>query len=213
MLDREEILSVGSLSLTQAASRWHPDRGQMYPWAERWITTGLTRAVDASRTIRIPQGVAYKAALAQKRLNEAESRLGRPLTASEKAEVVGKDQTFDKMPQTTHSLDERFGKGSYAGDGAPRTLGEDIEEEGSDPAEIIENEMMVDAVHQALEELTDLEKEIIKCRFGIHEEKRLTLAQLGEKHGVTGEAMRRVEATALAKLRHPALRNPIEEAR
>jgi DNA-directed RNA polymerase sigma subunit (sigma70/sigma32) len=37
----------------------------------------------------------------------------------------------------------------------------------------------------------------------------MTLAQLGERHGVTGEAMRRIEATALAKLRHPALINPI----
>jgi len=213
MLDRDEIFSVGSLALTQAASRWHPDRGQMYPWAERWITTGLTRAVDAARTIRIPQGVAYKAALAQKRLNEAETSLGRPLTAMEKAEVVGKDQTFADLPQTSHSIDESYGEGAYAGQGSSRTLGEVIEEEGSDPAEIVERELMVSAVRAALEELTDVEKEIIMSRFGINEEKRLTLAQLGEKHGVTGEAMRRVEATALAKLRHPALRNPIEELR
>jgi RNA polymerase sigma factor (sigma-70 family) len=213
MLDRDEVLSVGALSLTQAASRWHPDRGQMYPWAERWITTGLTRAVDAARTIRIPQGVAYKAALAQKRLNQAESDLGRPLTASEKAEVVGTDQTFDKLPQTAYSLDEKAGDNSYSGDLSQRTRGEDMEDEGSDPAEIVDRDMTIQAVRKALEELTELEREIVMCRFGINEEKRMTLAQLGEKHGVTGEAMRRVEATALAKLRHPALLNPIEETR
>lgn len=214
VLEWDEIVAVGSLALTQAANRWHPDKGQMYPWGERWITTGLTRAVDASRAIRIPQGVAYKAALVNKRLNEAESSLGRPLTASEKAKLVGTDQTFEDLPQMGQSLDEPSKSFSaYAVNGAPRTLGEELEDEGSDPAEIVEREQTINAVRTALDELTHLEKEIIMSRFGINDEKRQTLAQLGEKHGVTGEAMRRVEATALAKLRHPAVLNPIEVGR
>jgi RNA polymerase sigma factor (sigma-70 family) len=213
-LEWDEVVAVGSLALTHAAGRWHPDKGQMYPWAERWITTGLTRAVDASRSIRIPQGVAYKAALVNKRLNQAESELGRPLTAEEKAELTGTDLTFDDLPQMSRSLDEPSNRfSSYAGEGATRTLGEELEEEGSDPAEIVERDQTIEAVRTALEELTELEKEIIMSRFGIDDEKRETLAQLGEKHGVTGEAMRRVEATALAKLRHPAMLNPIEVAR
>jgi RNA polymerase primary sigma factor len=208
-MDWDEIVSAGSLALTQAVHRWHPDRGQMYPWAERWITTGLTRTSDASRTIRIPQGVAYKAGLVNKRINAIESELGRTLTAEEKAEVIGSDPTFENLPSVSDSLDREIGDRASAGEAGRRTLGDSIVDVESDPALLVEKASMIEAVRTAILELTEIEREVVMIRFGIDDRDRLTLAQLGEMNGVTGEAMRRIEATALAKLRHPALLNPI----
>ena len=63
---------------------------------------------------------------------------------------------------------------------------------------------MREQVARAIQELSPLEQEVVMARFGIADDHRRTLAELGAAHGVSGEAMRRVEAAALAKLRHPA---------
>ena len=206
-LDREDIISVGALALTQAANNWNPDKGLIYGWAERWITTALTRASDASRSIRIPQNVAYQAGLVQKKINQIENELGRDLTQKEKDEIAGGTQTFENLPAVKDSLDRPI---LTANDNGYRTFGDTIQDDDSNPETIAELADTVSGIRSALDELTDMERKIIKCRFGIDNEHRLTLAQLGEKYEVSGEAMRRIEATALSKLRHPAIKNPLE---
>jgi len=209
--DWDEIIAAGNLALTQAVDRWHPDKGQLFPWAERWITTGLNKAADAQRTIRIPNGVAYKAGKIQKEIGEIEAELGRKLTKAEREDVIGATQSFADLPMVGDSLDREFNRDGASGTGGEtRTLGDSIEDEGADPAEQVAKAAMIEGVRLAIEELTEIEREVIMIRFGIDDRKRLTLAELGEIHGVTGEAMRRVEAAALAKLRHPALINPID---
>jgi RNA polymerase sigma factor (sigma-70 family) len=212
--DWDEIMASGNLALTQAMMRWHPDKGQAYPWAERWITTGLNKAADAQRTIRIPNGVAYKAGKAQKQINDLEAVLARPLTEQERADVMGTTIGFEDLPLVTDSLDREIGRESASATGGEtRTLGESIEDEGADPADQVELSAMIASVRKAIEELNEIEKEVIMIRFGIDNRKRMTLAELGEIHGVTGEAMRRIETAALAKLRHPALKHPIDQER
>lgn len=205
-LDLDEGMAVGALGLTQAASRWHPEKGQMYPWAERWITTALTRAADGARAIRIPQQVAYQAALVEKRAHELEETLGRLLTADERAAVAGGVKTFAGLPSVIDSLDRPAGQVDSRG-----TFGESLADGSAGVHETVEESMTAQAVRNALEELSPLEQAVIRSRFGIGGAERMTLAELGVLHGATGEAMRRVEAAGLAKMRHPALGHHLEE--
>lgn len=208
VLDRDEMFAVGCLALTRAADRWDPEKGRMYPWAERWITTALTRAADAQRTIRIPQQVAYKAGLAAKRITELEAELGRALTPEEAAEVHG-GETLDRHPTVVASLEAPSANADAPG---ARTVGETVPDPGQDPHEEAERTMVKEAVETAISELSPLEQEVVRARFGIGTDQRVTLAELGAAHGVSGEAMRRVEAAALAKLRHPAALRPLWSA-
>lgn len=48
------------------------------------------------------------------------------------------------------------------------------------------------------------EETIIRERFGLDSGHALTLRAVGEKHGVTPERIRQIEAKGLRKLRHPA---------
>jgi RNA polymerase primary sigma factor len=47
------------------------------------------------------------------------------------------------------------------------------------------------------------EREILALRFGLDNERPLTLDELGERFNVTRERIRQIEAKALTKLRHP----------
>jgi len=204
-LDLEEGFSVGCLALTQAAERWDPDKGHIYQWASRWITTALNRAADASRTIRLPEQVAYRAGLAAKRIAEKEAELGRTLS-KEEAQELHEGHTFDQHPSVVASLDMASVNGSTPG---ARTIHEVVPDPTHDPAKEAELVLLQESVKRAITELSPLEREVVESRFGLDVNERKTLAELGAAHGVSGEAMRRVEAAALAKLRHPAALEPL----
>ncbi len=51
--------------------------------------------------------------------------------------------------------------------------------------------------------LTPKEQDVITLRFGIKDDKRRTLQEIGNLFGVTKERIRRIEADAFRKLRHP----------
>lgn len=52
-----------------------------------------------------------------------------------------------------------------------------------------------------LQSLTDREKKVISCRFGIGNQKPMTLEQIGQLMDVTRERVRQIEAKAIHKMR------------
>lgn len=194
-------MSVGTLALAQAADRWDPEKGSIYQWSRRWITTALTKAVDAARLIRLPSDVANEAAHVALRISDAEQRAGRSLTREERRDVAGSRPTFDQLPLVATSLDR-----PVVGDDSEATIEEVYDDpDGQDVSEIVERQELIETIRRALAELDDVEQAVLLARFSLNGEDRETLSALGDRFGVSAEAMRRIEATALAKLGHPAL--------
>jgi RNA polymerase nonessential primary-like sigma factor len=52
-----------------------------------------------------------------------------------------------------------------------------------------------------LEELSEIQREVVERRFGIHGHQRATLEQVGEQIGVTRERVRQIQMDALVRLR------------
>lgn len=206
-LSEEDILAVGSLALTQAAERWQPEKGPFYGWARRWVTTALTKSVDAGRIIRVPEAVANSAALAARDVQAAEMEAGRRLTAAERREVEGGRWTFDRMPSTS-SLDQP----AIVEDGqsAGATAGDRISCGGPTPEEMVLTLEKREKVNCALNGLDEIETVVIRSRFGFEGSERRTLSELGAIYGVSPEGMRRIETSAIAKLRHPASKNRLD---
>ena len=71
------------------------------------------------------------------------------------------------------------------------------------PAEVAARKMLGNAVLEALDELNDREKEVIRLRFGLDDGQPRTLEEVGREFGVTRERIRQIESKTLAKLRHP----------
>ena len=68
---------------------------------------------------------------------------------------------------------------------------------------------------EALDQLNDRERDVIKLRFGLDDGQMRTLEEVGREFGVTRERVRQIESKTLAKLRHPirsqGLRGFLEE--
>jgi RNA polymerase primary sigma factor len=83
-------------------------------------------------------------------------------------------------------------------------LGDFIEDQQAiAPADAATRALLSEAVGEALEELTDRERAVVRLRFGLDDGQIRTLEEVGKEFGVTRERIRQIEAKTLAKLRHP----------
>jgi RNA polymerase primary sigma factor len=60
-----------------------------------------------------------------------------------------------------------------------------------------------DDLASLLDQLDEREREIISLRFGLVDDRPLTLDEVGRRFNLTRERIRQIEAKALTKLRHP----------
>ena len=64
--------------------------------------------------------------------------------------------------------------------------------------------MMREELDNALNSLTEREKQVVRLRFGLEDGRPRTLEEVGKEFNVTRERIRQIEAKALRKLRHPS---------
>ena len=142
--------------------------------------------------------VAALAGCGQSRLQELE----REPTIEEIAAKVGlppaRVRDILLISQDPLSLD------SPVGESDDSNLSDFIEDTQADaPAEMAARKMLGDAVIEALSELSDREKQVVRLRFGLDDGQARTLEEVGREFGVTRERIRQIEAKTLAKLRNP----------
>ena len=71
------------------------------------------------------------------------------------------------------------------------------------PSEAAARAMLNEAVSEALGELSERERKVVRLRFGLEDGEMRTLEEVGKEFGVTRERIRQIESKTLAKLRHP----------
>lgn len=78
----------------------------------------------------------------------------------------------------------------------------------SQEAELLKGELN-EGIDRALKSLTPRQEEVLNCRFGLGGEDEHTLAETGQRLGITAGRVRMIEAAALRKLRHPSIARPL----
>jgi RNA polymerase primary sigma factor len=96
------------------------------------------------------------------------------------------------------------------------SLGDFVEDPSAiAPATAAARALLTEAIEEALEELNDRERQVVRLRFGLDDGQVRTLEEVGREFGVTRERIRQIESKTLAKLRHPTrsqrLRDYLEE--
>jgi RNA polymerase primary sigma factor len=111
-----------------------------------------------------------------------------------------------RISQDPLSLDSPLGEEDDS------SLGDFIPDLTADtPADMATKKMLVQAVEEALGELSEREQEIVRMRFGLDDGQAKTLEDVGREFGVTRERIRQIEAKTLAKLRHPMRSQKLKE--
>lgn len=208
-----DLIQEGNLGLITAAKKYDGTKGWRFStYATYWIRQSISRALgDQSRTIRIPANMVELLGKIRKATNELTLKLRRQPSDEEIAKHLDveleKVQTILDISQAVSSLDvavDEDGETSVgdlvADHNAESGYGNLVKEANSQ------------IIRDVLETLPTREADIMKMRFGIDNEKAMTLEEVGKVYGITKERIRQIENKAIRKLRHPARARLLKEA-
>ena len=208
-----DLIQEGNLGLIKAAQKYDGTKGWRFStYATYWIRQSISRALgDQSRTIRIPANMVELLGKIRKATNELTLKNHRQPSDEEIAKYLNEDlekvQTILDISQAVSSLDVAVDEDGETSVGD--LVADHSAESGYDNLVKEANTQIVRAV---LDTLPTREGEIMKMRFGIGQEKAMTLEEVGKVYGITKERIRQIENKAIRKLRHPARARMLKEA-
>lgn len=207
----EDLISEGNLGLIMAADRFEPDKGYHFiSYAVYWIRQSILRAInEKSRLIRLPLNKAIDLIELERVVHQYYYKSGYTPDINELASILKKDPN-DILHIMSISGEHVSLENDYQFEGIKDRLIDVIEDKDSKSIEddAIDKEL-IEELKKAMEGLSDIEKRVIKARYGIEEERK-TLKEVGEMFSFTKERIRQIEKKALRKM-HSQRNNSLKD--
>lgn len=203
LLPLPDLVQEGNLGLMKAVDRFDVRKGFRFStYASWWIRHAMTRAaVNTGRTIRIPAHLDTSHAKIAKARRKLAGCLGRSPTLREVAAETG--LTPEQVADAEEAVRARTLSMETSQSDETRTPLRDLlpDPEGNPTPDRLEDEAVARKLHEAMEDLSPIEVDILTKRFGLEGEREHTLAEVGRTHRLSRERIRQIQNQALAKVR------------
>jgi RNA polymerase primary sigma factor len=208
-----DVIQEGNIGLMKAVDRFQFRRGFKFStYATWWIRQAITRAIaDHGRTIRLPVHVIESLNRLEKERKAFRTETGREPTPDDIAVRLSMPTSKVRLlldaQKTPYSLEMKLGE-----DGET-DLGDVLQDRTlPSPEDTALQADLSNEVERALAPLSDREKEVLRLRYGLGQERELTLEEIGKRLSVTRERVRQIESRALEKLRSAKEREALAAA-
>ncbi|MDR0879437.1 MAG: sigma-70 family RNA polymerase sigma factor [Clostridioides sp.] len=202
-IDLLDLIQAGNMGLIKAVDRYDYRKGFKFStYATWWIKQSIIRHIDdCESTIRIPVHVQQKLNTISRKKREYITEFGREPSVKELAEYC--DLEEERLIELNMNYKNIISLDNPIRENEDACLVEIIPSDGSVDlvSEAVEKKNLRENIDEILLVLSEQEQEVLKMRFGLHDQRPRTLEEIGKVYGVTRERIRQIESKAIKKLR------------
>ena len=202
----EDLLQEGIIGLMKAVDKYNPEKGAFSTYATWWIMQLIKRAIsDTGKAIRLPAHLYEKVvkAVALKKRLDGEFPNDPELVIKKISEELNISPAKIKEYLELYAVSNPKSLDASVNEDGDTTFGDFVAANENVEKEIFDKKIKED-LQNALNnlDLTERERTIIILRWGLLDNKPLTLEQVGKRYNLTRERIRQIEQKAIRKMKN-----------
>ncbi|KAK4485890.1 hypothetical protein RD792_008541 [Penstemon davidsonii] len=198
----EDLIQAGNLGVLQGAERFDQSRGYKFStYVQYWIRKSMSTLVARhARGIRIPSTLSKAINQVQKARKTLTTSHGKYPDDGEIAKFTGltiaKITSASKCLRVVGSIDQKIGEFTNV-----KFMEITPDSSVTSPEECVTRQLMKNDIYTLLNRLEPREKRVLILRFGLDNRQCKSLEEIGRLLSVSKEWIRKIERSALTKLR------------